>query len=370
MTTIDTLPSELEREPDITLEVHPFHYQDPYVNGEIGRVEDTLAELAAMGFYGDNQIGHAIQRVRRSKIDRDNPSTRMLREMLGKPFDDWHSLMPTAAALEPLYDPTIKQLANGGLLDGDIRNWLRNIGDARGLRSRGAIVTDLCVQEALGSEPSVGHRWLSLASGAAPQIFDAISSVRSQGGVIPQATLVDADKNALDLALGRAKNLDVSNEVMVRRMNVLNLKGPLAIELNPWSFIHNAMKRANRLPPASYNLVEAVGILEYLKKDDWEYRYNSVMNTKKTMAGAVTFLQNAAELVQPGGVLLFGNMLDTHPQLGFTLNTIQWPHIQPRSIESMTEIMQEAGLKGQVDVYCPTDGVYAIYAYRKPETNN
>ena len=38
---------------------------------------------------------------------------------------------------------------------------------------------------------------------------------------------------------------------------------------------------------------------------------------------AATFLANAAQLVKPGGLLLVGNMRDTHPQLGFTLNVVQ-----------------------------------------------
>lgn len=65
-------------------------------------------------------------------------------------------------------------------------------------------------------------------------------------------------------------------------------------------------------------------------------------------------LANAAQLVKPGGLLLTGNMRDTHPQLGFTLNVVQWPHIQPRSIETMQRIVEAAGLGNwRVDVYCP-----------------
>lgn len=60
-------------------------------------------------------------------------------------------------------------------------------------------------------------------------------------------------------------------------------------------------------------------------------------------------------------------MLPTHPQLGFTLNVIQWPHIQPRSVEEVGSLIDDAGLDGERSVYLPDDGVYAVYVVRKPE---
>ena len=52
----------------------------------------------------------------------------------------------------------------------------------------------------------------------------------------------------------------------------------------------------------------------------------------------------------------------------FLANVVQWPHIQPRSIEAMQRIAGAACLGDwQVDVYCPDDGVYALYAMRRPK---
>lgn len=82
-------------------------------------------------------------------------------------------------------------------------------------------------------------------------------------------------------------------------------------------------------------------------------------------AGAVTFVRNAFACVRPGGMLITGNMLDTHPQLGFTMDVIQWPHIQPRSTAEMLDIFEAAGIRGHVDVHLPSDGVYAVYVLRK-----
>jgi len=125
-------------------------------------------------------------------------------------------------------------------------------------------------------------------------------------------------------------------------------------------------RRNRRNAREGYDAVDAVGILEYLKPDDWRYAYGNVIRTRRPMAGAVTFLANAYELVRPGGLLVFGNMLDTHPQLAFTLNVIQWPHVQPRSIEQVCTLMARAGIVGGVEIHLPTGGVYALYVVRKP----
>lgn len=123
-----------------------------------------------------------------------------------------------------------------------------------------------------------------------------------------------------------------------------------------------ALRRRVGLEGAAYDAVDAVGILEYVPEA------LSDESPTALQVNAATFLANAAQLVKSGGLLLVGNMRDTHPQLGFTLNVVQWPHIQPRSIETMQRIVEVAGLGNwRVDVYCPDDGVYAVYAMRRPE---
>src|SRR5690606_11985052 len=104
----------------------------------------------------------------------------------------------------------------------------------------------------------------------------------------------------------------------------------------------------------TFDAVDAVGIFEYLKRPDREFVYNQVVRTPIMLAGADTFMRNAYELVKPGGILVIGNMLDTHPQLDFTMGVIQWPHIQPRAVRGMTHIMNAVGIDGEVDVYKPT----------------
>lgn len=81
----------------------------------------------------------------------------------------------------------------------------------------------------------------------------------------------------------------------------------------------------------------------------------------------INALQNSYRLNKPGKGMIVGNMLDSHPQFGFTLNTIQWPHIQPRSIDQMAQLFRRAGSNDDIDVYRPEDDVYAGCVVRKKE---
>lgn len=355
MTTFEHLPPQLGA-PNL----HHLEIVDKHVNGDFDRINQLVADRTSEGFHGDRGIH--LGRKRTSAIDFTNPSTVWMHENIPG-FSDWHGLMPTAAALEPIYDPSISVLANGRPLRPELRVWFENIADARGLRSRAELVGALSFQEI---DRSTGSpiKWASLASGAAQPILDSLSAADLDTASIPELTLADYSRDALAQARRLAAARNLSEHVVTKRMNILNPKG-ISYDRRSNGFT-NIFRSIAKLPREEFDLVEAVGILEYLKEEDWPYVYNGVMNhTKKQMAGAVSLLQNAFELVKPGGLLLVGNMLDTHPQLGFTLNVIQWPHIQPRSVDHMVGMIDKAGLDGEVDVYCPSDGVYAIYGIRK-----
>lgn len=351
--------------------VHEFHYDDPFISDSFDEVNAVLAELAVQGMAhcGDHD-GPDLTRTRRNEIDRTgNPATAALIERLPS-FADWLDLVPTAAALDPLYDPSKKQFPNRKPIHPDLAEWLRNITDGRGIRSRGALVEKLLTDEALRYDGPV--QFLSLASGAAQPIITTAKKLSHDHGVTPHMTLVDKDQGALDLAKDYAANAGLAGSLETMNMNILRIKGLTQSETGNrmHDFASTALSRALRqkhLPANQYHVVDAVGLVEYLGVDDWPYTYGNVIKTKTKLAGAKTFLKNAYELVRPGGVLVIGNMLDTHPQLAFTLDVIQWPHIKPRSIEEMVRIFDEAGLAGELDVYCPDDGAYAGYQLRKPE---
>lgn len=337
----------------ITVRELAVEYDDPYANHHGERIAHELRQLevVAAEHYGAD-AGH--RRKRLSAIDLTNPATARLAATYSS-FEHWLSQVPTAAALHPLYDPEVTHYASGVPLDDGVREWFRNIADARGIRSRAAVMRQLLV--ATAGQDDTGPRWLSLACGAAQPVFRSMEQVVAGGGPTPRVTLADLDAGALRLAAAYARSHGLQAQTV--RANVLDRRGLATIP----SRLPGVGRRSGWI--GAFDAVDAVGILEYLQPDDWTYTYNGVVTTNRKQAGAITFVRNAFACVKPGGVLITGNMLDTHPQLGFTMDVIQWPHIQPRSIDEMLGIFEAAGIRGHVDVHLPTDGVYAVYVLRK-----
>lgn len=330
-------------------------YADPHVTGGGDGFLAQLHELERLAAdYYDGAAG--VTRKRTSAIDRANPATAKL--LADYPsFGDWLGTVPSAAALDPLYDPTSTVLPNGAVIDEGLRRWFCDVPDAIGIRSRAFVLQEVLTTHATTSPAR--QQWLSLACGAAQPLIGAMVALRDAGHPLPRATLADIDTSALALASSYAAREGLQDDVRTTRRNVLRRGG----------FDGSRALLPGRRPapwPGAFDAVDAVGLLEYLRPEDWTYTYRGVVRSRRTLAGAVTFLRNAFACVKPGGVLVVGNMLDSHPQLGFTLDVVQWPHIQPRSVSRMLELFEDAGLQGQVDVHLPTDGVYAVYVVTKP----
>lgn len=355
-----------ERRAELELDqwrIHPVPMRDRYQTQSHEEVVAELEELTGMGFHGDCDLNAAIGR-QRTRIDDTNPATcELIARVPG--VEDWLELIPTAAALDLLYDPSIERLANGKPVSPAVRDWACNILDAHGIRSRGEIVQDILTKQAI-DQASLGateQQWVSLACGAAQPVCQALRHIKESGNPTPRVTLVDLDRSALRAAQTYAQAMKVKQSIDVRCMNILRPQGLALPAVDAQTNVAaRALRRQVGLEGAAYDAVDAVGILEYVPE---------VLSDESPTAlqvDAATFLANAVQLVKPGGLLLIGNMRDTHPQLGFTLNVVQWPHIQPRSIETMQRIAGVAGLGDwQVDVYCPDDGVYALYAMRRPD---
>lgn len=355
-----------ERRAELELDqwrIHPVPMRDRYQTQSHEEVVAELEELTGMGFHGDCDLNAAIGR-QRTRIDDTNPATcELIARVPG--VENWLELIPTAAALDLLYDPSIERLANGKPVSPAVRDWACNILDAHGIRSRGEIVQDILTKQAI-DQASLGateQQWVSLACGAAQPVCQALRHIKESGNPTPRVTLVDLDRSALRAAQTYAQAMKVKQSIDVRCMNILRPQGLALPAVDAQTNVAaRALRRQVGLEGAAYDAVDAVGILEYVPE---------VLSDESPTAlqvDAATFLANAVQLVKPGGLLLIGNMRDTHPQLGFTLNVVQWPHIQPRSIETMQRIAGVAGLGDwQVDVYCPDDGVYALYAMRRPD---
>lgn len=344
-------------------QIHQVSICDQYQTQSHEKVEVELEELTGMGFHDETDLASAIKR-QRTTIDDTNLATRELIARVPG-VENWLELIPTASALDLLYDPSIEQLANGKPVSSVVRDWACNILDAHGIRSRGKIVQDILAGHVM-NQASLGaaeQQWVSLACGAAQPVCHALRQIKESGGTMPRVTLVDLDQSALSAAKAYAQEMEVRQFTDVCRMNILCAQGVVLPAVDAQTnMAARALRRQVGLEAATYDAVDAVGILEYVPE---------VLSDESPTAlqvNAATFLANAAQLVKPGGLLLVGNMRDTHPQLGFTLNVVQWPYIQPRSIETMQRIVEVAGLGDwRVDVYCPDDGVYAVYAMRRPE---
>ena len=346
--------------------IHPVPTCDRYQTSSYERIAAELEKLAGMGFHGDCDLNAAIGR-QRTRIDDTNPATcELIARVPG--VEDWLELIPTAAALDLLYDPSIERLANGKPVSPAVRDWACNILDAHGIRSRGEIVQDILTTQVIDQEsPSaMGQQWVSLACGAAQPVCQALRHIKESGNPTPRVALVDLDRSALRAAQTYAQAMKVKQSIDVRCMNILRAQGVALPAVDAQTNVAaQALRRRVGLERAAYDAVDAVGILEYVPEA------LSDESPTALQVNAATFLANAAQLVKPGGLLLVGNMRDTHRQLGFTLNVVQWPHIQPRSIETMQRIVRAAGLSDwRVDVYCPDDGVYALYAMHRPKVGD
>ena len=355
-----------ERRAELELDqwrIHPVPMRDRYQTQSHEEVVVELEELTGMGFHGDCDLNAAIGR-QRTRIDDTNPATcELITRVPG--VEDWLELIPTAAALDLLYDPSIERLANGKPVSPAVRDWACSILDAHGIRSRGEIVQDILTKQAI-DQASLGateQQWVSLACGAAQPVCHALRHIKESGNPTPRVTLVDLDRSALRAAQTYAQAMKVKQSIDVRCMNILRPQGLALPAVDAQTNVAaRALRRRVGLEGAAYDAVDAVGILEYVPEALSDESSTALQDN------AAPFLANAAQLVKSGGLLLVGNMRDTHPQLGFTLNVVQWPHIQPRSIETMQRIVEVAGLGDwRVDVYCPDDGVYAVYAMRRPE---
>ncbi len=335
--------------------VRSFRADDAFVNDRYESINADLERRMSEGFYGDPRLDLARKRL--SRIDFENPATRSWIEDVPT-VREWMDLIPTAAALDPIYQPHVERLPSGHVISPQMRDWFCNSADARGIRSRSAVFAEVSGQSA-SSDGGRPQQWLSLACGAAQSVLSAGARVRRLGRPTPVMTMVDIDKTSLGLAAKYAREVGIEANTLLLRGNVLANQRDEA-----------ARRRRQGLPSGavnSFDLVEAVGILEYLQPGDWTYRSSRIVSTRTPLAGAVTFIRNAYDFVKPGGLLVLGNMLDTHPQLAFTLNVVQWPHIQPRSVEAMVTLIRRAAVDAEIQVVLPEDGVYAIYVVNKPD---
>lgn len=242
-------------------------------------------------------------------------------------------LVPSALALFVVQNPLEDRLPEGTKMDSESRQWFIHANDAIGVRSRAQVLAAL-VDKYIRND--IESDWISLASGAAIPVLEALRTAKLDGQNV-HLTLVDDDPVALRWAetMAAQQGLNVGEQITLLKRHLVRhfiRNDDLLLELGE----HQA------------ELVDALGIFEYFNDAD-----------------AVTFLQRALRLVKPGGAVIISNMLTTSPQIDFLMRCIGWDAIFPRTLQQLQDIHIAAGIPVEnVTVVVPKDGVYAVMEVR------
>jgi len=312
---------------------------DPYADNE-PIVRRKITDTVENEFIPQIQE-HIRTRGKQFKRGEDNPVSQKLYS-LSPVLRKWKSHMPTAMALYPLQKPQNSKLADGTAFDGVSRDYFTHALDGVGLRSR-AITMSRLMHDHFFEHQVDNINWLSLASGAAIPVFEAATALDVHRKSI-HLTLADISGKALKFAVELAKNeYDLSGNIETKKMNILRL---------------NKLKKD--FGQENYDAIDILGFLEYIPEKKWRYKPGLVF------PGAIDFLKTAYALLKPGGILVFGNMSDQHPHLIFTINVVQWPFIQPRSIDELIGLVEKAGINpNNLDLFRISDNVYYVGAIYK-----
>lgn len=209
----------------------------------------------------------------------------------------WQKDIMKAKALYPLQKPhdAIRVLPDG--VDDYAMNVFMFAKDSIGIRTRAAVMKQVAYETMKGIEdPEVAV--LSLGSGAAVPLIDAVSSIRDSLDKTVKMELCDLSGESLALAAELMHEANIPAEDVVD-----SYEGHFIRKL------HEMKKRSARV-----DMIEALGLFEYLEDK-----------------AASDLLRNSYELLKPGGVIILSNMLSNRPQLEFNQYGVGWPDVVPVS---------------------------------------
>jgi len=211
------------------------------------------------------------------------------------------------------------------------RDFFKGVFDAIAVRTRANEAMEMAADYIERKLPHSKDQELvsaSLACGAAGPVYKLVNGLSNKGYGFSKIILTDSDPMALATAVGLARSTDLEEIIDVQLRNLIT--EPLT------AFIQEK----------SVDLVDLLGLFEYLPEEL-----------------SVELLNNVREIVRPGGLIIFGNMLDARPQQVFFSSVVKWPTLQQRSIKTVLDIVHKAGFSLEdISVRVPTEGVYAVYS--------
>jgi hypothetical protein len=255
---------------------------------------------------------------------------------------EWASKFPTAIALEPL-----QRLENGGKwfssgsLDHRTLELFTYMIDGIGLRSRAGIYTQSVVEYAEKSNSDT-LEIISLGSGASVPNIQATQQLEAHNKAV-NWHFYDFDPEALMYAqklVGEQKfalsTFDYGPEWINPETGETEPKGQNYL-------------RAFRVENESVDIVDALGLFEYLKPKD-----------------ATRFVHELFKKVKPGGSLIVSNMLPSREQREFNQHAVGWPGLYRRNEADLLAIVEAAGIDTkQVTMTYSEDGVYVVMEIKK-----
>lgn len=245
-------------------------------------------------------------------------------------MQEWLTLVPSARALYAMQVlDDMERVFPSGKVTERTRNILTNSDDAVAIRARAAIMKSIVLESAEKSTES--HlNFVSLGAGAAVPAINAVLEIQRAFGKTVEMHLYDKDEDILEFAEDSTRRAGIPSE---------------QVTTHPGDY-HEAFN----LPEGSVDMLEALGLFEYL-----EY------------SRCVSLIQDAYKLLKSGGVMVFSNMLDSRSQLAFNQRGVAWPGVKPRTEQQLIQMVIDAEIDTSLITYTVSDdGVYGIVEIHKP----
>lgn len=245
-------------------------------------------------------------------------------------MEEWLTLVPSARALYAMQvTDDMERVFPSGKTTERTRDILTHSLDAVAIRARAAIMKSIVLKYAAQSTEN-DLNLVSLGAGAAVPAINAVVEIEQRFGKTTFMDLYDQDADILGFAKESTARAGIPGDQVATHAG--------------------DYYEAFKLPPESVDILEALGLFEYLHD-----------------SRCVGLIQKAYRLLKPGGVIVFSNMLDSRPQRAFHQTGVVWPGVKMRSEEGLIQLVADAEIDTSLATYTVSeDGVYGVLEIHKP----